>query len=95
MLLKKNKRSLKDVSVASHRGILEFCTDHYKSRQSVDCRRNGAGLLVVCAVFIIRDRATDPSGNDYKIVQESDVMVKFNQKTGCSFVWVGYILRKR
>ena len=61
----------------------------------MDCRRNGAGLLVVCAVFIIRDRATGPSGNDYKIVQESDVMVKFNQKTGCSFVWVGYILRKR
>lgn len=48
----------------------------------MDCRRNGAGLLVVCAVFIIRDRATDPSGNDYKIVQESDVMVKFNQTTG-------------
>ena len=59
------------------------------------CRRNGAELLIVCAVFVIRDRAANPSGSDYKIVQESDVMVKFNQTKGCSFVWVGYILRKR
>ena len=44
------------------------------------CRRNGAGSLKVCAVFIIQGRETDPSGNDYKIVLESDVMVKFIRK---------------